>query len=200
MEAFELLLPGGEASGIFACERCRDTSRGHRAREYAESCCTCARCGRPFDAAERKYRHGHMHDACSAAYRRERDAEREAKAEKVEAWDGWVYSEGGGGQDGYFRSLDEFVDHCESEGIRPEFVWTADEVAFPGLDVGDILDDLAEAMNYEDAGDHIVGTEALKAAVDAFNAANAKSVSYLWNDRRMVRVPWPEEEPAHAPQ
>ena len=195
MEAFELLLPDGQPSGVFACDRCKFTCK---ARGYAESCCSCSRCGQPLESAERKWGHGHMHDACFAVDRQEQDAEREAKAEKVEAWDGWVFTEGGGGQNGYFSDLDEYMAHCEAEGVRPEFVWTADEVAFPGLDLEHILEGLAEEMNYEDAGDNIVGTEALGAAIEAFNAANARNVSYDWNMKRMVRVPWPEEEGARA--
>lgn len=201
-----LLRPDGTASGIWQCLVCR---AGWSDAVHAADCCSCMYCHRPLDA-KRHYGPGlDSHPACKADREAADRRRREAAAGKVDAWDGWVYSEDGGGeQDGYFDSLDSFMDDWEADhdpgerAARPEHVWACDEEPFPGLDLDDIVENLAERMGFEDAESNIDGKDALGEAIAAFNEANKRNVSYQRRLDRMVRVPWPDDtagEPREVP-
>lgn len=192
MNAYQLFRADGTPVNLWVCGKCNAVDA---TQSWAESHCRCSSCGIP----ENWSTHSLDCDACPTAKWAKAAADRMAKAEKLESWDGRVYSEGGGGQDGYFMSLEDYVDHLkctreEDEGW-PEWVNVCREVSFPGLDMERIIENLAEDMNYEDAIDNLNGEKELAAAIDAFNLANVGATSYDCDMDRVVRVPRPEATP-----
>ncbi len=188
MNAIELLLPDHRPSGIFQCSTCGKVASNRKA---AEAHCVCIHCHKPMTLADQKWASNPCHEACYRAECQRRDREREEKAEKLESWDGWVFSDGGGGNNGYFESVDDYMEYCMDDGDnRPDFVWAAKEIPFPKLESGRIFEDLAEKMNYDDAGDNFNGTQELAEAIDRFNAANVSNTLLDWDMRKMVRLDW----------
>ncbi len=196
MNAFELFKADQSPAGIWACGECRlvygDRTGG---KDGAEACCRPYVCSGGCGREIARYR-----TTCDLCWREKQNREREARvagAEKLAAWDGWVFWEGAGSQDGYFESLGEFVEWLEERdegGPWPEWVFTCDEQPFQGLDYGDLIERLSEE-EWDGFAESLDGTEALKKALAAFNEANRSLVSYLPNYRRVVRVPGPEATP-----
>lgn len=191
MNPVELHLPDGLPSGVFMCEKCR---RLDSTKLWAERCCLCSECGKVKDWTT-------SNPECPDCLKEKwakADRDRMARAEKLDDWDGWVYTGGSGGHDGYFESLDHYVEYLDDQGIdpdnRPELVWVAEPVAFPKLRVDHLIEGLIEDWAYEgfDPGS-VEGVEELTKAVEGFNAANTHHVSYYGSSRRAVRVPGPIE-------
>lgn len=98
------------------------------------------------------------------------DAERFAKAKKVEAWDGGAWL-----GDRYFSSMDELCDHLESDGEEwPVYVWAAEgQVVIPGLGVDDVVEHYVCDRGWEDMSiDDLHGVAELQAALDKFVEVN----------------------------
>ena len=129
------------------------------------------------------------HSACWNAEQARKEAARREKAEVVSNYDGWVYCEGWG-RDGYSPSLDalaeEIEDDCEKP--RPSYAWACKEEPFNKLDPEDCFERVCDD-SFDGAYDQLSGTEELKQAVDAFNAANAGLVSYAPDFTRVVLLP-----------
>jgi hypothetical protein len=163
MSAIALHLADGTTAGIYYCGKCRHVAR---TQAEAEQCC------KPRVCACGKKTEGYWtvcHD-CREKAERAKEAKRFADAEKLTAWDGPVFAEGIGPQDGFFETVDDLTEHCEDNGMSlPPYVWPCDKVPFAVVD----FDDIVEAAAYEDfdAGD-LSGTAELKAAIEAFNEAN----------------------------
>lgn len=196
MNPINLLLPDGKPSTVWACGECGRACDSH---EHAEKCCgpaPCRFCGEP---TKKKYRLGcyEYHDAC---WQKNRDAQEAAwleKAEKLETWGGWVYEDGRGSNEGYFESVEDYIEHLVGyDGLEPEdwpdYVHVA--VPSPGceLDIGHILENACE-NGYEDMDDDLSGTKELEAAINAFNKANEGVLVYNVDLKRAVRVPKPTE-------
>jgi hypothetical protein len=186
MNATELFHQDGRTAGVFYCGECRHVAR---TREQADGCCApykCTRCG--VDVPRKNFRT--VCPPCEEAKRQEKEAARFAAAEKVTEWDGWIYSEGHGHSDGYFRDpseLREWIEEDSDEGAEmPAYVWTCTEESFARTSMDQITDPISENA-YEDFDcDSLEGIDALQSAIDAFNEANKRIVSYLPNYKRAL--------------
>ena len=190
---------------VWVCSRC-DRAWG-QSRDLADRCCTCAHCGKEMAKIEYGTRTSY-HSNCWIEYCNEVRNKQIEKAEKLEAWDGWVCNEGQGGgpqDDGYAQSLDEMVEHLEEQLANgdlipedwPEWVFVCDEIKMRSVESSDIIEMLAGEM-YEDFQDELDGLDDLQKALDAFNKANEKMHSYGSDHKRVVRVPKPSEEALKA--
>jgi len=125
-----------------------------------------------------------INDACLSAQSAAKDAERFAKAEKVEAWDGGAFW-----GDEYFADMEELCDRIVSDGGEwPEYVWAAEpETVFTGLDVADVVEDAISNHGWEDMDvNDFNGVAELQAALDKFTEANAAVHSYQPNYKKAV--------------
>jgi hypothetical protein len=196
MNAIHLLMPDGTPSKVWACAQCRYLTNDQAS---AESCCQpmpCRHCGQTTEKRKTAYLHDVACEECSRRIHSEEDAARMDRAEKLDAWDGWVYEWGGsGGRNGYFESLDDYVEYLEAEhedpSEWPEFVYVADRESSPTLDADRILEGLLEGL-WEGADiDDLNGVAELKKAVEAFNQANEKVILYNATGKKAIRVPRP---------
>jgi hypothetical protein len=158
-------------------------------KSLAEKCCTCSYCNKPIDPADRRMRH----KECEDKYQAELEAERIAKAEKLETWDGWVYY--GRAQDhneGYFEDIGQLVEYLEEEEIPiekwPEFVFICKKIPYKGINLDSLLEQSIDDM-YEDAMDDLRGVDELQAAINRFNEINNDLCSYGFVFSKVVRVP-----------
>ena len=155
-----------------------------RTKEEADKCCApvmCAICG---GGNVRLYNLNC--DACAAKKLAAREAERFERAEKVTDWDGPVFLEGLGGA-GYFANVGELEDWLSdqvledgSQPARPGYVWTCESSPCCQLDY-DTTIELATRDAFEDWGlddADIAGETELRTAIEDFNNANAKHVSW----------------------
>lgn len=184
MNPVELHLLDGRSAGVWACGKCRHV---HSTLDAACRCCDhrCRTCGVETP------RYWTICTDCRTAKLKSEWAEREAKAAKIEQWDGWVYAEGCGWNDGYFESLEhltEWLEDDDSGSDRPEYVFTCVVIPFRKYDVAHIIEAVCEEL-YDDAADDLAGVPELSAAIDAFNAANSHLVTYSPNWNLMVKVP-----------
>lgn len=173
MNAIELFHKDGRPAGIWHCEKCRIVANN---LEQAESCCRPYKCSGCGSECERYHT---LCRICVEAKQEQQERDRFEKAEKLTAWDGWVYSDGYGHQDGYFSSLDDFMEFVLEEGIEaPAYVWACKSEAFAYADVDHILENI-EQNGYEDFdADTLDGIPELKAALEAFTEANKGVLSY----------------------
>lgn len=187
MTPFELLKPDHTPSGVWVCDNCRITAADER---RASLCCTpipCRYCGKPTDQIYRRDREPASHRECERAQFARDKMMRIEKAEKLETWDGWVW-------DGnrYFESLDDYVDYLECEGLAPEDwpEWVhVTSVSHPTINVDHVLQNVCE-YGWEDMDeDSLKGVADLRAAVAAFNQANAGLDICNGDYMRVVRVP-----------
>jgi hypothetical protein len=168
---------------VWACGECGFISSNE---EMAKKCCSCLTCGTKLDRSR-----GYTNcDSCREKERAKSEEERFQKAEKLESWDGWVYLEGAGYNEGYFRSLGELVDFLEDDEreVWPEYIFICKEQPFPGADIDSIIENVTCEM-YEDAADNLNGLEELEKAINAFNEANKNMITYYPDYKRMVKVP-----------
>lgn len=192
MNAQELFHASGKPTGIFHCEKCRIV---HRTKEMADACCDpkCGICGVTVG------NYSVYCDACVKKREEEREAERYAKAEKLETWDGWVYCEGYGYQDGYFDSIDSLLEcldeSADEEGfVRPTYAWCCEPDQIVRASFDSIIDSI-EFAEGQDASD-LEGVKELQAALDAFNKANESVVTYSADYKKAVAIPAAEPEGA----
>lgn len=191
MNAFELLMPDGTPSKVFACGKCRSVSNTHSA---AERCCNwkCNECGKDTPRGLTR-----CHDCSLLAYR-QKMLEKLDAAEEVTAWDSWVYTEDfTGDNDGWFESLEHFVEYVEeldAEDRRelPDFVFCS-VAQIRKIDLGEAIERACED-GYEDMGSGGFRLEKeTQEAIDRFNQANEKALTVFEVDyKRKVRVDWPD--------
>ena len=169
-------------------------------QEIAERCCLCVECGQPVSGPNEKpdfygTRNHPTHFECKHKRDRQREVERMDEAEKVDSFDGWVYSDGHGHNEGYFDSVDDFAEWwedncCEGEPL-PEYVWTCrSERIIP--DGERIMDDMLQAWlerGWDDMDESdLSGLDELKAAVEAFSKANEGVLAWHPNYKQAVRM------------
>ena len=190
MNATELFLADGRNAGIYFCAECRNV---RRTVEEASGCCLpykCTYCGTDVD--RKTYRTACP--SCIEANQKAKEAARFEAAEKVTQWDGWLYSEAYGSNDGYFQEVEDFREWIESESDEgtemPGYVWTCDPIRFAVISIGEITERIADGREaYEDFDvDDLHGLDALETAIEAFNAANESVVSYRPNYKRALLV------------
>lgn len=198
MNAQNLRMPDGSPSNHWFCSSCRFVSA---AQDLAETCCVCRDCGQPCDKEKDGYHSSRQHRACADASRLIRRREQMDKATEVTEYEGMLYSDDySGGQDGYFRDMEEFVedylDHVEWQEDeppeRPEFLFCTTEVRPHWIGVDDVLERMADDM-YEDAARDVQGLKELESAFEVFYAANAGMKSYQTDYSRKIRIQWPAE-------
>lgn len=177
MNATELFLKDGKSAGIFYCEKCRCVAGS---QVLAEQCCKnylCSKCGK--DVGSRSWL---VCDACRASEETANEREHFEKAEKLTAWDGWVYCNEGTGHEGFSESLSAFYDHWADDhdegGSLPKYVWACKSHKFVTADFDDIMEHIEE-NGYEDFDSRTLsGLAELKAALKTFEDANAGVLSY----------------------
>ena len=190
MNATELYHKDGKSTGVFYCSKCRLV---RREQQHAEQCCGVRHCHTcPAEAAD-----GRIYCApCQLIHEMAREAARYDKAEKVTSWDGWVYREDCGYQDGYFNSVAEYLDwiaesdeeaadNGDTEPAMPDYVWTCSENRFCQLDYDSIIENATQDA-YEDWNTEVNGADDLKAAIEKFNEANKELISYHPNYKRAL--------------
>ncbi len=180
MNAIELFHQDGKSAHVFYCGKCRLV---RASADAANDCCSprkCA-CGVTLEGA---------HVQCPGCWEKQMDsheAERYRKAEKRATWDGPVFSEGHGYQDGYFNNLEEFIswleedwpgDETDPSPSPPSYAWACNEVPVCQLDIDSILENATQEAYDGFSVDDLVGREKLAAALDEFNAANQKTVNW----------------------
>lgn len=173
MNATELFHADGRTADIFYCGKCRIV---HRTQSFAEKCCAPIMC--ECGAKAEQYR-----TECAACWRAkevQREAEKFAKAEKLSAWDGWVFWDGTGHNDGFFPSLEELEEHleCNDDLPLPAYVWTCNRIPF----VTSILDRTLNCISENSSDDwdtsSLSGLPEFELAVKAFEEANKDQVSW----------------------
>lgn len=189
MNAVFLRLPSGSETDISICTSCGAPARGRTNLDISEKCCTCWGCGGPLTAEEKKHP-GHYHAACDRLRRGTMELKRLEKATLVEDYDGPVFADGvRGGQDGYFRNLDELQEALEDydeTAAALDFAYCC-AVKPIRIDLDAILQSATEEF-YEEAYNDLRGVDALQSAVDVFNAENAKVESWDVDYSRKVKV------------
>lgn len=173
MNAIELFHKDGRPAGVWYCVECKLTFSN---REAAELCCkpyVCSLCGKPC-----KQFHS-ICESCLSARTIAVEQERFEKAVKLTEWDGCVYREGLGFQDGFFSSTDELAVYCLEDGVDiPHYAWTCKGSPFACATIDRIIDDIQDRA-YEgfDMG-RVTGLAELDVAIETFNLANDKLLSY----------------------
>lgn len=188
MHAIELLLPDGKPSGVFVCGKCRRSG----CQDTCERCCVCSYCGQhcPWEKGVV------CHDACWSAHQRKRREEKLAKAAKLATWDGWVYVEWIGHNEGYFENLAVLVDYLTDWDddcgplVWPEYAFVAEPRPLQQIDIQDVLE-RADDEAFEGASDHLQGLPELEAAFKTFYELNKNIVSYHADETRAIAVPRP---------
>ena len=175
MNAKELFISEGAPAGIWFCGECRNVAK---TQSQAEECCKkyeCRICGEPV---EKQF--WTVHPEC----RRNEQIER---AEKLDAWDGWVYLEGFYHE--FFESVGALVDEIKNDGEvkTPEYVFICKPIQFHAPSVDRIIEWSCDD-HYEDASEHIKGEVELSLALQRFEAANHHIISYEPDFTKMVRV------------
>lgn len=163
MNPKQLHLPTGEPANAWQCSNCK-VIYGEREPYSSERCCIChdCKCVMPKD------RKASFCNKCWGPHYAGVDADRLAKAELVENYDGPVC-------DGnrYWRTLDDYLDEME-EGEEKPFLHTC-IVHHYQLDAESILQNMLENANvdeYEYGEVELHGQKELVDAIEAFNAAN----------------------------
>lgn len=195
MNVWELFLTDGRPTGLWKCSKCYAT---YRTALKAQSCCgptICRFCNKPTDRA--RYL---SCTACDKAEKSRIEAERFEKAEKLGGWDGWVYCEGFGRQDGFFESLEALYEHLQDNDELtaehwPKYAYVCYPVSFAIIDFEHLMDQIQENDDaYEDFDpSKLTGCEELKAAINAFNEANKGVVSYHPDPSRVVLIEPPPD-------
>lgn len=189
MNAMELFLKDGRSAAVFYCGQCRIV---HPSEAEANQCCAPYRCDK---CGHETPRYHTRCDACRRIVEAEAERVRFEKAEKLTAWDGFIYRDGTG-RDGYSQSLEDFYDYWEcdhDDGDEfPQYVWACKANHFVNADVSDITERMADEA-YEDwEPDTLDGLEELKAAIDKFNEANADVCSYQPDYTKAILLTPPE--------
>lgn len=188
MNAKELFHQDGKPAGIYYCGECRIVSKH---LETAEQCCAPRKCGRCGCELPK----GQFYlscDECRRIKQTEDEAAKFAGAEKLTKWDGPVYLEGAGSNEGYFNDLGEFYDWLatredDEEGPHEpvRYVWACHKTSFIRYDVGSITENLE---GWEEWDGHTKGEEELQAALDAWAEKNKDAVTYSTDWNRAVLV------------
>jgi len=177
MNAQELFLKDGSSAKVWYCSECRMVKK---TEDEAERCCKkhdCRICGEPVDSPNWM-----VHRECKRS-------ETIDRAQKMEAWDGWVYCEGLGND--FFESMDALMQEAfDSDAELPEYVFICKPIQFKAPDIEDII---AQCLSdhYEDAYDAINSKSytILSRALSEFEKANSHIVSYEPVLTKMVKVP-----------
>lgn len=195
MNATQLLNADGTPAGIWVCSECRHVTAS---REVTERCCRCSYCNKTVDQSKGRTAY---HMDCFSADQAERDQKRMAKAEKLDIWDGWVYLDGHGHNEGFFRDLQELAECLDDEladgdlevADWPEYAWICNPRPIRIPDLADLIERICDD-GYEGLEDDLEGLDELGKALDVFAKVNAGLFDYLPSSTQAVAVPKPSEE------
>ena len=182
MDGQELYLKDGRSAGVFYCSKCRIVARE---KEQADNCCVPRKC----DTCGAEIGNSYC-EPCADNREIEKEKARFEAAEKVTSWDGWVFSEGLGYQEGFASSIDDLLESVETPDEIPEYIWTCEPTQFVRVSLDDILQRIEEDENCVEDFDarDCDGLPELGAALDAFNEANKGKISYHPNYKRALLV------------
>ena len=184
MNAQQLHLADGTLVDAWRCSAC-ERIYIERDAYSAGPCCTCRDCGVSL-VSDRVHRT--VCAACEAKRDQAREAQTLAKAVEVPEHDGPVLV-----GDEFFGSAEDAEDRFAADGHNaPEFAYVCD-VHHYQLDLDDVLEQMIERAEVDDpiSPRELDGVDALRAAVDAFNAANAApTATQFWTPdyKRKVRL------------
>lgn len=187
MNAQALFTQDGKATGVWFCSTCRIISKD---QQIAEKCChpvLCECCGNVVQE-----KHWLVCSSCREAKRIVKERVKFEAAEKVPESEhsGWIYSEGHGGNEGYFQDVadfhDWFANDADEEQEKPLYVWDCTPQYFVKIDMGDVMGNF-DGHAWEDFDEHdLSGVAELKTALAAFEKANESVCSYQPNYKRAI--------------
>jgi hypothetical protein len=192
--AIELYHQDGHTAGIFYCSECRIVHLTKLAADRCHGTGKCEKCGEVV-------RFGVVCSACQGQEFREKEQKRIAelfeKAEKIPAadHDGFVFYEKASHNNGYFESVEDFIEWTEYyPEHRPAYVWSCESHPPRLADVSDVTESIISEM-WEDADESdLYGVPELAAAIDAFNEANKDVQIYEPDFTKAVILNWAAEE------
>lgn len=171
-------------NGLFLCGKCgRIWNSGESAGLCCGPCGKCGAVGAVFSCL-----------LCQHADIKEREEER-MKAARVEPlWDGPVYfPQLSGHNNGFFENIEELLDYVDDEDPEHPFLdwaWGCNVSSWVDVDFDDICG-LLEGRAPEDFDlDDLSGINELKAALKAFNKANAHNELYEEDQSFIVPIDW----------
>ena len=179
-------------TNVWYCSNCKSV---YQSEQDANNCCNCYYCKTLVDGKNNNDKnkslfsyHAKCWDEEQCRSRLETRQFRFEKAIKIDAknYNGWVYHEGSGYNEGFFESIEDFIDwwYCEYENMDgkleqelPDYVWACNEVQFSAPDFERIIEWSCEDK-WEDMPNYINGKKELQEALDKFQEANKDLKSY----------------------
>lgn len=204
MNAFTLTgtAPDGSVRTLYACAKCSD--HVYKTKESADACCgvkKCARCGGPLDRSWSISGVTQCSKCDHEDFRRREDEKEAARfdaARKVREHDGPLFTGGAGGNDGYFRDLEELLDELASREdgeAWPTYAWACHDNPTVSLRYEDIIESATQEAPESFEPSEILGSAELIAAIAEFNEANAGTgSSRSWTPNYKVAVLLPTRE------
>lgn len=127
-------------------------------------------------------------------YREARNKEQFDKAEKLkeEEWNGPVYCDGLGYNEGYFADLNELYDDIQydrendEEFIMPDYVWTCHTFPACHIHFSEMLENACQEVCEDFDIQSLHGLDELKTAIDKFNELNKDNVTWTPNHKKCV--------------
>ena len=189
-DGFEPVVSRHSGDSIWSCGECGVI---HIGKSKAEQCCLLKKCdcGQPIDPYYSKCQ------PCQSKEWNEKKAnelvEKLAKAQLVENYQGFIFVDGYGSNDGYFEDEDEFLDACELEDpplVVPEFAFCCrpNHLKDHKIDADGILESLLDGF-HEDAIDQVDFDE-LQKLLDGW-ISDQKLISYDVDYSLKVRIGGP---------
>ena len=159
------------------CYQCQECKVIYADPKIADKCCSpryCEDCG----VEVKKYQ------ICCEPCGLKRQFE---KAEKLEHWDGCIYSEHVAGyNDGYFRSIDELTEYCyENDTAIPPWAFICKEQRYE-LDIDGAIERMTEDA-YEDAVDDLMDVAELQEFIQEWNAKQ-NIITYYPDCKKVVLI------------
>ncbi len=181
MDAKQLYHENGKPTGVYHCGKCGTV---YREEAQAQQCCDIRRC--TCGAEVGQYRTVCLR--CDDARETGRERKRFEQAEKLTDWAGWVYTDIG--NENYFPSLGDLLEHCELNDIdlaTVHYVWACKSSPLVKVDIGDILERISDD-GYEDCEDDIKGKEEFAAAIRIFEETNKDLLVYTPDYTKAVLI------------
>lgn len=127
----------------------------------------------------------------SAAWSAHQEQQRFEKAEKIAAadYDGWVFLEGAGYNEGYFESVEylkEWIEEGSDNPEYPKYVWACIGRPIVNLDFDNCLPSIYNNAYEGFEADDLSGLEELEAALEKFNEVNKNLKCYYPDYKRVI--------------
>lgn len=184
-----------QGTNYWGCGKCRRLVPDHiseagSGKEYAEACCRPTVCEK----------HGEYQSYCDQCWKEKQAADmawKEFSAKVEPDYSGWVWTPHTSRHGGFFESVAELVEYFDGMDLsRPAVAFCCTEQPF-ALDLAGIIEDEAEQDGYcDDVVDMLRGEAELAKAIEVFNEANKKTISYNADHSRKVMIPQEPEDAA----